>query len=69
MNVTDRCDGQARFSFSNVSFDDGSPPLLVIVISSVGVSFAQKASLPFGTTAGFLAESNPPVQPNSALAS
>jgi hypothetical protein len=62
-------------SITDVYFDDGSLLSIASVINSVGVSFSQyasppelpaanNASPPFNTTAGFLADSNPPAQPN-----
>jgi hypothetical protein len=62
-------------SITDVYFDDGSLLALASVTNGPGVSFSQYASPPnlpgwnnisppFQTTAGFLADSNPPVQPN-----
>ncbi len=67
--------GGSASSITDVYFDDGSLLALSTVTNGPGVSFSQYASPPnlpganlispvFETTAGFLADSNPPVQPN-----
>jgi hypothetical protein len=65
--------GPAASSIADVYFDDGSLLGIASITSSAGVSFSQGASpgnLPggnginFATTAGFLADSDAPVQPN-----
>ena len=67
--------GGSASSITDVYFDDGSLLALASVTNGPGVSFSQYASPPnlpganlispaFETTAGFLADSNPPVQPN-----
>lgn len=67
--------GPAASSITDVYFDDGSLLGIATINQAVGVSFAQGASPPnlpggeeadpdFETTAGFLADSDPPVQPN-----
>lgn len=67
--------GPALSSITDVYFQDGSLLSLAVVLNSSGVSFSQyasppdlpggdKASPPFHVTEGFLADSNPPVQPN-----
>lgn len=67
--------GPAASSITDVYFDDGSLLGIALVINYAGVDFSQiatpgnlpaanNASPPFVTTAGFSADSNPPVQPN-----
>lgn len=65
--------GPAALSVTDVYFDDGTLLGIAAVTGSSGVSFSPFASpgnLPggnaigFQTTAGFSADSNPPVQPN-----
>ena len=65
--------GTTAMSLTDVYFDDGTLLGIAAVTGSSGVSFSQFASpgnLPggnaigFQTTAGFSADSNPPVQPN-----
>ncbi len=67
--------GPAASSIADVYFDDGSLLAIALVINSTGVSFSQyaspgnlpaanNASPPFVTSAGFSADSDPPVQPN-----
>jgi hypothetical protein len=68
--------GPAASSITDIYFDDGSLlGIASIIPGSVGVDFSQYASPPelpaaqdcvppFETTAGFLADSNPPAQPN-----
>lgn len=67
--------GGSASSITDVYFDDGSLLALASVTNGPGVSFSQYASPPnlpggnninppFQVTAGFLADSNPPVQPN-----
>lgn len=64
-------------SITDVYFDDGTLLAIAQITSSAGVSFGQFASpanLPggnavnFNTTAGFSADSNPPVAPNGVNA-
>jgi hypothetical protein len=65
--------GPTASSITDVYFDDGTLLGIASIGSSAGVSFSQGASPPnlpggnainFNTTAGFLADSNSPVQPN-----
>lgn len=67
--------GPAASSITDVYFDDGSLLGIALVINYASVDFSQiatpgnlpaanNASPPFVTTAGFSADSNPPVQPN-----
>lgn len=67
--------GPNASSITDVYFDDGSLLGLSQITNGPGVSFSQYASPPnlpgannvsppFQVTAGFLADSNPPVQPN-----
>jgi hypothetical protein len=67
--------GPANSSITDVYFDDGSLLLLASIFNMTGVNFSQFATPsnlpggnnvtpPFQTTAGFSADSNPPVQPN-----
>lgn len=68
--------GPAAMSITDVYFDDGTLlGIASITDSGAGVSFSQGGSPPnlpggntltpaFNTTAGFLADSNPPAQPN-----
>lgn len=67
--------GPGASSIADVYFDDGSLLAIATIINMAGVDFSQGASpgnLPAGNnanpdfeaTAGFLADSNPPVQPN-----
>ena len=67
--------GPAASSITDVYFDDGSLLAIALVNNVPGVDFSQlaapsnlpaanNASPPFETTAGFSADSNPPVQPN-----
>lgn len=67
--------GPAASSITDVYFDDGSLLGIASVVNGTGVDFAQFASPPnlpggeeadpdFDVTAGFLADSNPPAQPN-----
>ncbi len=67
--------GPAASSITDVYFDDGTLLGIAEVINGPGVNFSQgasppnlpganNASPPFQTTAGFLADSDPPTQPN-----
>ena len=65
--------GSAESSITDVYFDDGTFLGIASISGGSGVSFAQEASPPvlpggksidFEVTAGFLADSDPPVQPN-----
>jgi hypothetical protein len=67
--------GTGASSICDVYFDDGTLLGIASITGSLGVSFSQGASPPnlpggnnispaFQTTAGFLADSNSPVQPN-----
>lgn len=67
--------GGSASSITDVYFDDGTLLGIASLTNGPGVSFAQDAtppnlpggssiSPPFEVTAGFLADSNPPVQPN-----
>ena len=67
--------GGSASSITDVYFDDGSLLALAAVTNGPNVNFSQYASPPdlpggdsispqFDVTAGFLADSNPPVQPN-----
>lgn len=65
--------GSATLSLTDVYFEDGSLLGIAAITNGLGVSFSQFASpgnLPggntigFTTTAGFSADSNPPVQPS-----
>lgn len=67
--------GTAASSITDIYFDDGTLLGIASISQPGGVSFSQYASPPdlpggnnisppFQTTAGFLADSNPPVQPN-----
>lgn len=68
-------DGPKACSIADVYFDDGNLLGIASIINGPGVSFSQNASPPnlpgwdlldpdFETTEGFLADSDPPVQPN-----
>jgi hypothetical protein len=67
--------GPAASSITGVYFDDGTLLGIAAIFNGAGVAFSQGASPPnlpganlasppFRTTAGFLADSDPPVQPN-----
>jgi hypothetical protein len=67
--------GPSASSITDVYFDDGTLLGIASIVNGTGVSFAQDASPPnlpggnsisppFQVTAGFLADSNPPAQPN-----
>jgi len=65
--------GPAASSITDVYFDDGTLLGIAEIVNGDGVQFSQGASPPilsggedinFQVTAGFLADSNPPVQPN-----
>ena len=67
--------GPAAMSITDVYFDDGTLLGIASIVNGTGVNFSQGATpgnLPgangispaFQTTAGFSADSNPPVQPN-----
>lgn len=75
VKFTFRNTGPAPMSITDVYFDDGTLLGIAAIIGMPGVSFAQNATPPnlpggntlspaFLTTAGFSADSNPPVQPN-----
>lgn len=65
--------GPAASSITDVYFDDGALLGIASIINGPGVNFSQGAAPPnlpggnavnFNTTSGFLADSNPPAQPN-----
>ncbi len=67
--------GPLPCSITDIYFDDGTLLGIASIVNSAGVDFSQGASPPnlpggnsispaFQTTAGFLADSNPPAQPN-----
>jgi hypothetical protein len=67
--------GPSASSITDVYFDDGTLLGIASIVNGAGVDFAQYASPPdlpggnsisppFQVTAGFLADSNPPAQPN-----
>jgi hypothetical protein len=75
VSFTFRNNGPLAMSITDVYFDDGTLLGIASVVNFPGVSFTQGASPPnlpggnlasppFVTTAGFLADSNPPAQPN-----
>lgn len=70
-----RNSGPSASSITDLYFDDGTLLSIATVQNSSGVNFSQGASpgnlpggngmaIPFQTTAGFSADSNPPTQPN-----
>lgn len=75
VSFTFRNAGPLAMSITDVYFDDGTLLGIASITNMPGVSFSQNATPPnlpggnllspaFQTTAGFSADSNPPVQPN-----
>lgn len=75
VKFTFRNNGPTPMSITDVYFDDGTLLGIAAIVGMPGVDFGQNAAPPnlpggnlltpaFQTTAGFSADSNPPVQPN-----